>query len=41
MKRIICFLTHRKYWTKKKSMHYADHWTDVKCTKCKTEFTFS
>ena len=40
MKRIICYLFHRRYWNKKRFLGYSDHNTNVNCAKCKCKFTF-
>jgi len=41
MTRIICFLFHRKYWSKKRFLGYSDHDTIAKCEKCEKLFTIN
>lgn len=39
MKKLICYLTHRKYWVTRRFLGYSDHNTLVDCQKCKCKFT--
>jgi hypothetical protein len=39
MKKLICYLSHRKHWVRKRFLSYSDHNTIVNCEKCKCNFT--
>ena len=39
MRKIICYLFHRKHWKKRRFLSYSDHNTLVKCNKCGVEMT--